>query len=106
MNYMKDIPYHRVIYMILQKLLLIRLPYQIASIFVTLFTVHTEDIIIRVIHILEIHSQIHPVKYCWKLFLLNSNVLYFIVLKGWSLLPNALQPFQIYCAPPNLCIRT
>ena len=23
------------------------------------------------------------------------------VLVGWSLLPNALQPFQIYCDPPN-----
>ena len=32
--------------------------------------------------------------------------LYCIVLKGWSLLPNALRPFQIYCAPPNLGIRT
>ena len=29
-----------------------------------------------------------------------------IVLKGWSLLPNALRPFQIYCAHPNLGIRT
>ena len=28
------------------------------------------------------------------------------VLMGWSLLPNALQPFKIYCAPPNLDIRT
>ena len=27
-----------------------------------------------------------------------------IELKGWSLLPNALLPFQIYCAPPNLGI--
>jgi hypothetical protein len=31
-------------------------------------------------------------------------VLYCIVLMGWSLLPNALRPFQIYCAPPNLGI--
>ena len=31
--------------------------------------------------------------------------LYFVfVLKGWSLLPNALRPFKIYCAPPNLGI--
>ena len=29
---------------------------------------------------------------------------YCIVLKGWLLLPNALRPFQIYCAPPNLGI--
>ena len=28
------------------------------------------------------------------------------VLMGWSLLPNALRPFQIYCAPPNLVIST
>ena len=33
-------------------------------------------------------------------------VLYCIVLKGWSLLTNALGLFQIYCAPPNLGIRT
>ena len=26
------------------------------------------------------------------------------VLMGWSLLPNALRPFQIYWAPPNLGI--
>ena len=26
------------------------------------------------------------------------------VLKGWSLLPNALQPFKIYCDSPNLGI--
>ena len=25
----------------------------------------------------------------------------YIVLMGWSLLPNALRPFKIYCAPPN-----
>ena len=25
---------------------------------------------------------------------------------GWSLLPNALRPSKIYCAPPNLGIRT
>ena len=38
----------------------------------------------------------------------NSNciILYCIVLKGCSMLPNALRPFQIYCAPPNLGIRT
>ena len=28
------------------------------------------------------------------------------VLMGWSLLPNTLIPFKIYCAPPNLGIRT
>jgi len=33
-------------------------------------------------------------------------ILYCIVLKGWSLLPNALRPFEIHCAPPNLGIRT
>ena len=32
--------------------------------------------------------------------------LYCIVLKGWSLLPNALRPFEIHCALPNLGIRT
>ena len=29
-----------------------------------------------------------------------------LVLMGWSFLPNALRPFKIYCAPPNLGIRT
>ena len=33
-----------------------------------------------------------------------SIVLYYIVLMGWSLLPNALRHFQIYCAAPNLGI--
>ena len=28
------------------------------------------------------------------------------VLMGWSLLPNDLLPFKIYCDPPNLDIRT
>ena len=39
-----------------------------------------------------------PILYC--------IVLYCIVLMGWSLLRNALRPFKIYCAPPNLGIRT
>ena len=35
----------------------------------------------------------------------SFNVLVFIfVLMEWSLLPNALRHFQIYCAPPNLRI--
>ena len=33
-----------------------------------------------------------------------GNDLYCIVLMGWSLLPNSLRPFQIYCAPLNLDI--
>ena len=38
----------------------------------------------------------------------QNFILYFFVfvLMGWSLLLNALRPFQIYCAPPNLSIRT
>ena len=32
--------------------------------------------------------------------------IFVFVLMGWSLLPNALRNFQIYCAPPNLGIRT
>ena len=28
--------------------------------------------------------------------------LFVFVLMGWSLLPNALQPFKIYCAPPSI----
>jgi hypothetical protein len=37
---------------------------------------------------------------------LNLRVVFCIlfVLIGWSLLPNALRPFQIYCAPPKLGI--
>ena len=33
-------------------------------------------------------------------------ILFFVFgfLMGWSLLPNALRPFQIYCALPNLGI--
>ena len=34
----------------------------------------------------------------------DLSLFYCIVLKGWSLLPNALWPFQIYYAPPNLGI--
>ena len=29
---------------------------------------------------------------------------FFICLMGWPLLPNALRPFKIYCAPPNVGI--
>ena len=35
----------------------------------------------------------------WK-----DSMVFLFVLMGWSLLPNALRPFQIYCAPPNLGI--
>ena len=31
-------------------------------------------------------------------------VLFAFVFMGWSLLPNAMRPFKIYCAPPNLDI--
>ena len=35
----------------------------------------------------------------------GSVVFVFVfVLMGWSLLPNALRPFKIYCAPPKLRI--
>ena len=30
--------------------------------------------------------------------------IFIYVLMGWSLLPNALRPFKIYCDPPNLGI--
>ena len=39
----------------------------------------------------------------------SSRLVYLVfvfVLMGWSLLPNALRPFEIYCGPPNLGIRT
>ena len=32
--------------------------------------------------------------------------IFVFVFMGWSLLPNALRPFKIYCAPPNLDIWT
>ena len=32
------------------------------------------------------------------------SIVFVFVLMGWSLLPNALQPFKIYCAPLNLSI--
>ena len=35
---------------------------------------------------------------------LQLYFLFVFVLMGWSLLPNALRPFQIYYAPPNLGI--
>ena len=38
--------------------------------------------------------------------LIDKLVVFVFVLMGWSLLPNALRPFKIYCAPPNLDIRT
>ena len=37
-----------------------------------------------------------------KMFYLYLFFFYFFM--GWSLLPNALRPFKIYCAPPNLSI--
>ena len=41
-----------------------------------------------------------------SLFKLNYNtcIFFVFVLMGWSLLPNALRHFQIYCASPNLGI--
>ena len=39
------------------------------------------------------------------LFISINNCIVF-VLMGWSFLPNVLRPFKIYCAPPNLGIRT
>jgi hypothetical protein len=38
---------------------------------------------------------------------INVMFVFVFVLMGWSLLPNALRPFKIYCAPPNFgIIRT
>ena len=34
----------------------------------------------------------------------RGHFLFAFVLMGWSLLPNALRPFRVYCAPPNLGI--
>ena len=49
--------------------------------------------------------DIHQV-FAKQMFGYLSNRAICIILLGWSLLPNALRPFQIYCAPPNLGIRT
>ena len=57
----------------------------------------------EVLHKYKIHHIIASIRSKTEL---EPLVLYCIVLKGWSLLPNALQPFQIYWAPPNLDIRT
>ena len=32
---------------------------------------------------------------------MTYHFVFVFVLMGWSLLPNALRPFKIYCAPPN-----
>ena len=48
------------------------------------------------IETLEFLDHLHAHKFCTFLFV--------FVLMGWSLLPNALRPFQIYCTPPNLRI--
>ena len=34
----------------------------------------------------------------------NMYIVFVFVSVGWSLLPNALRPFKICCAPPNLDI--
>ena len=41
---------------------------------------------------------------CGLLFLVQQYLYFVFVLMGWSLLPNALRPYKIYCAPSNLCI--
>ena len=40
----------------------------------------------------------------WELDICNGNANVVFVLMGWSMLPNALRPFKIYCAPVNLGI--
>ena len=49
--------------------------------------------------------------WCWLTRITNSSIrgaifVFILVLMGWSLLPNVLRPFKIYCTPPNLGIRT
>ena len=44
-----------------------------------------------------------PLHHTWTYQVLEL-LFYCIVLMGWSLLPNALRPFKIYCASPNLAI--
>ena len=39
-----------------------------------------------------------------RIFLSRICIVFVFVSMGWSLLPNALRPFRIYCAPPNLGI--
>ena len=57
----------------------------------------------KILHYLA--SKLH----CLQNRSFTKGVLHFLycivfVLLGWSLLPNALRPFKIYCAPPNLGI--
>ena len=40
----------------------------------------------------------------YNIGIFSRSMYYCIVLKGWSLLPNSLVPFQIYCDPLNLGI--
>ena len=65
---------------------------------------------------LDVHVSINLVVFCghyqptvFTIIKLKSresstDILYCIELQGWSLLPDAPRPFQIYCAPPNLGI--
>ena len=39
-----------------------------------------------------------------QVYNIQDLYIFVFVLMGWSLLPNALQPFQTYCAHPNLGI--
>ena len=42
----------------------------------------------------------HKDNYIYKYYC----IVFVFVLMGWSLLPNALRPFKIYCAPPKLAL--
>ena len=60
--------------------------------------IHRSDVspVVPFIHILPFRYRVT--------FCVLTIVFYCIVLMGWSLLPNALRPFKIYCALPNLGI--
>ena len=77
--------------------------------FVTPYKEYQEDCLFRVTKVIYghgIYNSKHKFDNLGIFQKLSCILLYCIVLKGWSLLPNALRPFQIYRAPPNLGIRT
>ena len=50
-------------------------------------------------------------KQCWEVFWrrlieIRRWLVFVFALMGWSLLPNVVRPFKIYCAPPNLGITS
>ena len=61
----------------------------------------------KVCSVASIHNYIFQVLFLFCIIIIRrsrGNLVFLFVVMGWSLLPNALRPFMIYCAPPNLGI--